>query len=185
MNQYKDIKTIEELYMFMKTNIEYGFISSFDKKRYIRKVLDDDNLYEETLFKYYYLQRSDELIISKCGLCYDQVELEREWMTKNGYQVFTYFSSYHNHATLIYENNGAYGLFERTLPNGNNGIYKANSLEECLDIYKNIQFKNAPEDIKVIEIYPYNQVEFGLNFYEFKNFAMKKKEKKVTLRRNS
>lgn len=132
----------------MKTNIKYGFISSLDKKQYIRRELNNDKLYEDTLFKAYYLQSPKELLNSKCGLCFDQVE------------------------------------FERTLPSGSNGIYRANSLEECLDIYKNLQFKNAKEDINQIELYPYENVQFGLNFDDLKKIMMKRENEKVILKRN-
>lgn len=171
--QFKDIKTSKELYEFMKNNIKYGFISSYDNRKYIRKEINNDTLYENMLFNTYFLQSPNELLKSKCGLCYDQTELERFWLQKNGYDVYTFFSEFHNHVFLIYKDNNKYYLFERTMPKYN-GIYEATSLGDCLEIYKQIQFKVVECNMQQIIIYPYDNVPYGLNFYQFKNFATSK-----------
>jgi hypothetical protein len=179
---YKDVKTPVELYEFLKLNIKYGFISKIDKKKYRRKELKNDILYDEKIVNEYYLQTPKELLNSKIGVCYDQVELIREWMINNGYEVLTYYCDFHNHVILIYKDNKTYNLFERTLPE-HNGIYKAQTLEECLVIYKNIQFNNN-ESIDEILLYPYEEVMFGCGFKYFIKNARKNENKKIVLKRN-
>lgn len=180
MINYNDIKTPEQLYLYMKNNIKYGFISSYDKKEYIRDELKNDQLYEKLLHETYYLQSPQQLLLTKCGLCYDQVEFARNWLELHGYKTYTYFSFYHNHATLIYEDNEIYSLFERTLPKGKNKIYRAKTLEDCLNIYVNIQLKDV-KGIDELEIYLYDKPEYGLNFEQFRNYASSRKEKKIIL----
>ena len=98
----KNIQSVEHLYNFMRENIKYGFISSIDKKAYRRVEVNDDELYEKMLIESYYLQTPEELLKSKYGLCYDQVELERKWLLDKGYKVLTFFSTHHNHSFLIF-----------------------------------------------------------------------------------
>ena len=62
-----------------------------------------DELYEDMLFNTYFLQTPEQLLESKYGICYDQVELAKKWFLDNGYDVFTYFSDCHNHTILIYK----------------------------------------------------------------------------------
>ena len=57
--KYEDINTPMQLYLFMKSNIKYGFVSSYDNIAYTRYDLCDDLLYEELLFNSYYLQRPE------------------------------------------------------------------------------------------------------------------------------
>lgn len=178
----KNIQSVEHLYNFMRENIKYGFISSIDKKAYRRVEVNDDELYEKMLIESYYLQTPEELLKSKYGLCYDQVELERKWLLDKGYKVLTFFSTHHNHSFLIFKDKYNYYLFERTFP-GYNGIYKTNSLEECLNIYKKIQFEKAKSDLKEIKIYPYENVKFGINFNEYKKYGQKRKDEELLLKR--
>lgn len=173
-----DVKNPYELYDFMKNRIKYGFISSKDNKVYIRKLLKNDKLYDETIVESYFLQTPNELLTNNCGLCWDQVEFERTWFLNNGYEVYTFFTTFHNHSFLIFSKNNTYCLFERTLPQ-DNGIYEAESLEDCLKIYIDLQKKNLQEDIDKIEIYPYVNPPFHTGFRDFISYAkLRYKEKK-------
>ena len=66
----------------------------------------------------YYLQTADELLESKIGLCFDQVELARKIITKMKYNVETYYLMYSNvefdasHTFLIYNYCGKYFWLE-------------------------------------------------------------------------
>lgn len=158
-----NIKNVEELYLFMKNNIKYGFING-DKEKCIRKELGD-KLYEEILFSNYYLQSPDELLKSKLGLCFDQVELERSWFLKHNYKVLTYYTTYHNHVFLIYIDD-KYHLFERTIK-AYNGIYDFNSLEEAINFYIKKQEEIASKKLD-IKLYQYEKLEYGSNFEKIK-----------------
>lgn len=179
---FNDIKTVEELYNFMRENLKYGFVSNKDKKCYRRVEVNNDELYEKMLFESYYLQTPEEVLKSGYGICYDQVEFARKWFLENNYEVFTFFSKYHNHSFLIYKENDNYYLFERTFP-GHNGIYEGKTLKDCLNIYKSMQFENADKEICEIKIYPYENVKFGINFEEYKNYASKRINDEIILKR--
>jgi hypothetical protein len=163
-----DIKTPEELYLFMKQNIKYGFVND-KKEKCIREELGD-KLYEEILFSAYYLQSPLELLDSKLGLCFDQVEFERDWFLKHDYKVLTYYTNYHNHVFLIYIDN-KYHLFERTIK-AYNGIYDFNSLEEALSFYVKKQEEIACKKLD-IKLYQYDKLEYGLNFDNIKEKILK------------
>lgn len=169
---YSDVKTPIELYDFMKENIEYGFLSNSDKKTYRRVDMNDDKLYEELLFNTYCLQTSEELLNTRCGICYDQVELERKWFEENGYKVFTYYTPFHNHCFLVFVDDNGYNWFERTIKE-HNGIHTKGNLEDILDYYKCVQLRNgATNDLK---LYQYNTVKFHCGFYEFINSIKNRK----------
>ena len=158
-----DLKTPEELYNYMKDNIRYGFYSNVSHNIYIRSELNNDFLYEYMLFYNYCLQKPEEMIKTKVGICFDQVEFERKWFVNHGYKVYTFFCNFHNHAFLVYENNGKYYYFERTVKKLN-GIHEANSLEDILDEYKKQQLSDC--SFENFKIYEYMSVPFGANLYE-------------------
>ncbi len=171
--KYEDIETPEQLYIYMKNNIKYGFVSKKDKKKYIRKELNNDELYEKELVHHYYLQSPEELQTTKCGLCYDQVEYERKWFLSHNYEVKTYFTSYHNHVFLIYKEENNYCFFERTCKE-TSGIYKRRTLKEVLNLYKEQQIKINPEITKNnIVLYEYKSIKYGSSFDEIKQIQNK------------
>lgn len=162
---YKEIRNPYELYEYMKNNIEYGFYSSLDEKIHKRNETDNYS-YENLLFNYYYLQKPEELLITKTGICYDQVEFERKWFLDHGYEVHTFFTPYHNHCFLIFKDRDYYYLFETCIKDIN-GIYIGETIEELLDYYKILQ-NNFD-----IEFYEYNNVIFGCNFIKFISHIIK------------
>ena len=81
----------------------------------------------------------------------------------HGYKVYTFFCNFHNHAFLVYENNGKYYYFERTVKKLN-GILEANSLKDILDEYKKLQLSDC--SFENFKIYEYMSVPFGANLYE-------------------
>lgn len=162
---YIDVKTPKELYDFMKENIDYGFFSNYDKKTHTRTNMNNDELYEKLLYGSYSLQKPEELLNTKCGICYDQVELERKWFEDNGYKVYTYYTPFHNHAFLIYIDDNGYNWFERTIKEFN-GIHNKKTLEEMLDYYKRLQLDNGTDEIK---FYKYDNVKFHCGFENFIN----------------
>lgn len=160
---FMELKTPEELYNYMKGNIRYGFYSDLSQGIYIRSKLNNDFLYEYMIFYNYCLQKPEQMIKTKVGICFDQVEFERKWFVNYGYKVHTFFCNFHNHAFLVYEYNGKYYYFERTLKKLN-GIHEANSLKDILDEYKKQQLSDC--SFENFKLYEYMSVPFGANFYE-------------------
>ena len=89
----------------------------------------------QDIIEKYYLQSPMELLKSKCGICYDQVELANLWFIMHGYQVLNCFTNYHNHAMVLYLKNNKYYWLETTLIN-HMGIHEYNNLEEFFNELK-------------------------------------------------
>lgn len=158
--EYSDVKTPVDLYLFMKENIKYGFYSTYDNDTHRRVDMNDDMLYELLLFHSYYLQSPKELLISKHGICFDQVEFERDWFVKKGYEVYTFFTPHHNHCFLVFKDENGYNWFERTIKELN-GIHTKKSLEELLYHYKYVQGNMN------LKLYEYDSVTFGVDVCNF------------------
>lgn len=158
--KFYDIKNPIDLYLFMKENIKYGFYSTYDNDTHRRVDMNDDMLYELLLFHSYYLQSPKELLISKHGICFDQVEFERDWFVKKGYEVYTFFTPHHNHCFLVFKDSNGYNWFERTIKE-HNGIHTKKSLEELIYHYKYVQ------DNMNLKLYQYDNVTYGETFCDF------------------
>lgn len=156
------IKNPDELYLYIRDNIKYGF-KCIDGNIYCRYEMNDDKLYESLLFNKYYLQTPNELLKNKYGICYDQVELIRYWLNLNNYDNWTYYTPYHNHSIIIYKDDDKYCIMETSIKEYN-GIHKFNSLEEAIKDYKKFQLKDT--SISDIKLYLYDNVLFGCNFYD-------------------
>ena len=163
---YADIKSPKDLYIYMKNNINYGFVTK-NGEVFVRKEVGDDKLYEDMLVKSYYLQSPEELDISGYGLCFDQVIFARNWLKNNGYNTQGYYTTHHNHTFLAYKDKDItrYVLFERTLGdyNGLKNFYGLNSL---LNYYNDLQKIMSNKNIGDIDIYSFGDIEYGLGFYE-------------------
>ncbi len=163
---YINMNKPEDLYLYMKKYIKYGF-TSLDNKCYSRKELNDDKLYDKILLESYFLQRPEQLVDNKYGLCTDQVELERDFFKQQGYEFKTFYSTYHNHTFLVYKNEeGKYVLFERTYK-PMNGLKSFNSLDKLFDYYKAIQQVVCSDDkVEKVKIMEYSNLEYGTSFNE-------------------
>ena len=146
----KDIKTPEELLDFMSNNINYGYLG---KNSRVYHYGDPD--FDSDFYKQYILESSDELINNLHGNCYDQVEFEREWFLKNGYEIKTiyemvkldYDNIYPTHSFLVYKYDNYWYWFENADYN-NRGIHRFNTFDELL----NYQYKKYIEALKTINI---------------------------------
>ena len=177
---FEKVKTPEELYTYMKENIIYGFVSNYNQVAYTRTSLNDDALYNRLLFESYYLQTPAEILESKHGLCWDQVELVRYWLTRHGYNVFTFFIKLRNHAIIIYEKNNKFYWFERTFK-PLNGIREFSSLNNALIFIRKAEaIVNNVEPFE-IEVFKYDEVVFGCDFSTFRNRIVLDSEKKLIL----
>lgn len=91
--------------------IQYGFVNR-EKKVF----LNDEDMIEN----HYCLETPEELLESKVGVCWDQVELERYWFTKAKIPFQTFcFIAYHDsscptHTFLVYQEKNHYFWFEHS-----------------------------------------------------------------------
>lgn len=165
--KYEDAKTPEELMIYMDENIHYGIHT--DNKDY-----EDAN--DKKACNKWKLAIDDILTKYKYGHCFDQTELERDWFTKNGYKVHTFFiwffypyetTSIPTHAYLIYEKDNKYYYFEHS-DYKNRGIYKFDSIIDAIIFEKN----NFLEYVKSLM----NVDEEMLNHLEVREFSKPKKQ---------
>lgn len=111
---------VNEIMKIMNT-IEYGFKDEVGNNIIISNPQRWDNEFDS----FYYLQTKDELLKTKCGVCWDQVELERELFTKYKINFKTFFiyiidgDMLPSHTFLTYEEDNNNYWFEHSW-----GIYK-------------------------------------------------------------
>lgn len=150
---------IKEIMNTMET-IEYGF-----------KDINGNNIIDSKSFnKEYYLQTPNELLESKYGICWDQVELERYLFNKYNINNKTYFIFLKNNTTipshtfLTYQDNNKYYWFEHSW-NKYKGIHEYNSIKELLNDI-NIKFIQEYGNYKTY-IYEYNKPNYHITCNEF------------------
>ena len=145
-----DIKTPEELLNFMSKNIDYGYLGKNNRVYHYNDSDFDSEWYEQ-----YILENSEELVNNSYGNCFDQVEFERDWFLKNGYEIKTiyemvkldYNNVYPTHSFLSYKDNDCWFWFENA-DFDNRGIHKFNTFEELL----NYQYEKYVEFLKTFNI---------------------------------
>lgn len=98
------------------SEIEYGFKDEFGNN-----IIDiNSKRWYDEFASFYYLQTSEELLKTKCGVCWDQVELERKLFMDSKINVKTFFiyiadgDMLPSHTFLIYEDNDKYYWFEHS-----------------------------------------------------------------------
>ncbi len=123
---------IEEIMKTMET-IEYGFKDENNQNIINVNLEKWDNDFDV----FYYLQEPQELLKTKCGVCWDQVELERKLFNDNKINCLTYFifikdnDLLPSHTFLIFELNNSFYWFEHSWYKYK-GIHKYISKEELL-----------------------------------------------------
>ena len=109
-------------------DIEYGWM---DKNFNIHK--ENKSLFSDS----YVLQSFEQISKNKFGICWDQVEYEREFFSDNKYKYETYFIVWYNgddcptHTFLIYNQDTDWYWFENSWKI-NRGIHRYNSKNELL-----------------------------------------------------
>lgn len=172
-----------EKIMSVMNDIEYGF-----KDEYGNNIIDTNpEKWDNEFDSFYYLQTPEELLKTKCGVCWDQVELERNLFAKEMISIKTFFvyivddNMLPSHTFLTYENDNKYYWFEHSWEKFR-GIHEYSSeLNLLLDIIdkfrkdhvevsKNAslylyEYKSPKEHIKCNEFYKYietqNKIEFN------------------------
>jgi hypothetical protein len=153
-----NIKSPRELLEFMDKNINYGFVGKNGKKYLDPYSPEWNDWYNEC-----FVQTGEEILKSKIGTCWDQVELEREWFFKHNYKFKTYFICFdieENHSThtfLVYEDNNKYYWFENSWAKYR-GIHEYNSIDELLEsiISKFVLDHNEVSSSAELYLYKYN-----------------------------
>lgn len=175
---FNDINTPNELLDYMINNITYGFLGT-NGKRYDNPDSEEWNDWYDQSF----IQSGEEVLKSKTGICWDQVELERLWFSKHNYEfvtVFIWFSvdyvnSYPTHSFLLYKDNNKWNWFENAFFDCT-GIHEYNSKEDAIKSVKDKFMYNAlingwakPEDEKYIMTREYNKPKDDLNVQDYLN----------------
>lgn len=150
--------------------INYGF------------VVDGKNIYPESdnwdkdFSKKYYLQMPEELLNSKYGVCWDQVELERYYLENENIKCESYFmigydqKIFPTHTFIVvYYNNKIYWLEHSWEPN--RGIYEFNTLEDLLKFVKEKFVSSYKLDNDIITIYKYDKPLKNYNCNEYINYC--------------
>lgn len=145
-----DIKTPEELFDFMSKNINYGYLGKNGRVYHY-----DEPDFDTEWYTQYVLENSNDLLNNLYGNCWDQVEFERDWFSKHGYELKTiykmvsldYDNNYPSHSFLIYKDNDDWYWFENADFN-NRGIHKFRSYDELL----NYQHEKYVEFLKTFNI---------------------------------
>lgn len=139
-------------------NIEYGWVDK-NGENHIK-------LEPALFYGNYQLQTPTELLESKIGVCWDQVELERYYLEKiniihHAYDIiYVNKNNMPNHTFLVYEENNSYFWFEHAWDKYK-GIHKYNSLKELLNDVKEKfivdELKNNC-DINYLNIFEYDKL---------------------------
>lgn len=80
---FKEIKTPEQLMKYLDQNFKYGVIDKKGNKYYNSNTAEFQRICETQ----WELRPVEAMLKDGVGHCYDQVEIEREWFSKNGYNV--------------------------------------------------------------------------------------------------
>ena len=142
--------------MDIMESIEYGF-----KDEDGNNILNTDiQKWDEEFNDFYYLQTPEELLESKCGVCWDQVELERKLFVEENFLIKTYFiyivdnDMLPSHTFLTYENNNKYYWFEHSWGKYK-GIHEYESKKDLLEDVINKFRKDHPEVKNNAKLYLY------------------------------
>ena len=150
-------------------DIEYGFVDN-DENNY------PDNLkyWNSNFSKLYHLQSPQELIKNKYGVCWDQVELERFYLTENSIKSKSYFIiAYDNrqeptHTFIVVKLDKYYWIEHSWEPY--RGIHEYESLNKLLnDVIIKFEESIKKQNVKdyKLAIYEYEKPRYNLSCIQF------------------
>ena len=155
-------------------DIEYGFKDIYGNNLINSEIWDTD------FSNFYFLLSPDELLSSKCGVCWDQVELERKLFNDLNIVCNTYFiyiddkQNLPSHTFLVFQLNNKYYWFEHSWYDMK-GIHEYNNLDTLLNDVK-IKFIDSRKNEINLElnydtyIYKYNQPKYHITCDEFYSY---------------
>ena len=166
------MEKIKNIMSIMNT-IEYGFKDENDNNI----INYNPKKWDEEFYDFYYLLTPEELLLKKCGVCWDQVELERYLFDKENINNRTYFictydgENLPSHTFLTFQHNNKYFWFEHSW-NDYKGIHEYNSLKELLLDVKEKFINNNSSDInnEYTFVYEYEKPKKHIGCQEFYNF---------------
>lgn len=151
-------------------SIKYGFMDDHGQNIINTNSEKWDNQFEE----FYFLQTPEELLESRCGVCWDQVELERKLFQDNRINCKSYFiyildgDMLPSHTFLTYEQDNKYYWFEHSW-NKYKGIHQYLSEEDLLrDVIS--KFKNDHTEVSKnakLWLYEYQKPKNHISCNEF------------------
>ncbi len=152
-NNFEDVKTPEELLEYMK-EIKYGYVGKNNGKVY--EYGDDD--FDADFPDEYFLQRPEQLLESKHGVCWDQVELERDWFSKHDCDFKVFYLAFlkktannlPTHTFLTYKEGEKWCWFENSFGD-HKGIHEYASLEELMEDVKKKHLRHAISEGTAVE----------------------------------
>lgn len=164
-------KKIDEIMNIME-NIEYGYKDCNGDNIFYT----DSKKWNNEFHNFYKLLSPEQLLEAKCGVCWDQVELERKLFENNDIECKTYFiyiydkNNLPSHTFLTYENNDKHYWFEHSWEKYK-GIHEYKSEKELLLDIKKI-FTKEYNYIKKgsVYLYEYKKPKYNLNcnnFYKY------------------
>lgn len=128
----------------------------------------------------YILQSPEQLLKSKKGVCWDVVELERDFFEKNKLIHKTYCiikgnNTDINHSFLVSKLDNKYYWIEGSMSNsfGINGPYE-NIFELFEDVSSNMSIDYPNERNLRANVYEYNKPKYGIDRNTYLNFVRKK-----------
>ena len=156
-HKFNNLNTPEELMDFLIQNIQYGWIGK------------DGVLRHNTIKDFrtqYRLSPLAHTLETGVGVCFEQVELEREFFNQNGFknQSYAIITSHLTHTFLVFQLNGIYYDFEHSAPT-NRGIFPSENLSQLLKSKVNNFMEN--HNIKSIDriiLVPYNKLSDYIDF---------------------
>jgi len=169
---------IEKITKLME-KIEYGVPGPNNEN--LLKIYDEDKVFD----KMYYLQTPEELLKSKIGVCWDQVELERKYFEEiniktESYWICTYDKdNFPSHTFLTYKKDGKYYWFENSWGEYK-GAHEYISLNELLKDIKE-KFIKSHKTNKLAEtlIYKYKKPEYHITCSEFYQYIETQEKIKI------
>ena len=155
-------------------NIEYGF-----KDKNGNNLVNSES-WERDFSNFYYLLSPEELLSSKCGVCWDQVELERKLFNDANINCDTYFiyiddySNLPSHTFLTFQLENKYYWFEHSWYDMK-GIHEYNNIETLLNDVKIKFIDSRKNEINLninynIYIYKYDKPKYHISCDEFYDY---------------
>lgn len=177
--KYEELKTPIELIEYMNKNIKYGFLDEYGNGY--------DLIEDEEAINYidkWTMSTPLEVFENGYAMAFDQVEFERDWFNKNGYNNKTYAvimnvsdeDEHAIHTFLVFLENGKWNLFENA-DGSNKGIYTFDFLNQAIlfEVEKHIEnnssvYQLTDEMINSVRIFEYKQPEYGVDMNNFMSY---------------
>ena len=174
--EFDKINSPQELLDFMSNNIQYGFIGKNGKKYIDQDSEEWNDWYEECL-----VQTGEQVLKTKIGTCWDQVELERLWFEKRNYEIKTIFiwfdlnyeNNYPTHTILLYKKDKKWYWFENAFDTCK-GTHEFNTVKEAIECVKEKQLEYAisigvvkETDKQYLKDWEYSKLEKSLSVSEY------------------